>query len=140
MSEQLVTIILTLIGTLGGAKAWDFWGKRAELNQKNIEIELEQNNEHVVKYRDDLRNEVDRLRTELRSTYERREEDIKKMQTTIADLRADLSGMKVKVDFLEKALHEKDAEIANLREVNEKLQLQLQTHKEKCAACPNMVL
>ena len=50
------------------------------------------------------------------------------------------SCMKVKVDFLEKALHEKDAEIASLREQNMELSRQLQQHKEKCAACPSMVL
>lgn len=136
----MVTIILTLIGTLGGAKAWDYWGKRAELKQKNVEIELEHQNDHAIQYRSDLRKEVDRLRTELMATYQRREEDIQKMQTTMSDLRADLSGMKVKVDFLEKALHEKDSQIAQLQEENAKLTIELQTHKEKCAACPSMVL
>jgi len=53
-------------------------------------------------YRDDLRKEVGRLRTELKDAYRKREQEVRELQEEIAQLREDLATMRTRVEFLER--------------------------------------
>lgn len=99
MPEDLTfyTIIGSMVAALTSAKAWDFWNKRAiEKRQASTEENKEKN-----MYRDDLKAEVGRLRTELVELYKKREEEMQKLNDTITELSEALAGMRVRVEFLE---------------------------------------
>ena len=61
MENNLVTLILAVVGVLGGAGAWQFYAKRIELKyQANKEDNREQN-----LFRDQILQELERVKTEL---------------------------------------------------------------------------
>lgn len=78
-SDQLVTVLISVVAALTSAKAWEFWKHRS------IEKKADQN-----LYRDDLRKEVQTLREKLD------EANLKLLQ-----LAEKLSAMTVRVEFLE---------------------------------------
>jgi len=98
MNEMVITAILSLIGAFFSAKGWEYWRAR-EQNKKELDMK---EREDVHLYRDDLRIEVGRLRTELQGVYIKREEELLKLTKSIADLRAELASFKTRVEFLEK--------------------------------------
>ncbi len=97
-SSTIITVVVTLIGALSSAKAWEYWQSSADRKLKARKAETAET--HL--YRDDLRAEVSRLRTELRDVYKKREEEVRKLQEEIAQLREDLATMRTRVEFLER--------------------------------------
>jgi len=98
MSSDIITIIVSIVGALSSAKAWEYWQKKQLIKQQNKEEE----DKHTHLYRDDLRLEVQRLRNELVGLYEKRESELTALQKEIADLREQLAAFKTRVEFLEK--------------------------------------
>ena len=87
MTEQMTTIIITVLSVAGGAGAWKFYeflirNKR----EKEKDIMTEQN-----MYRDDLRARVEKL-----------EGDKESCQLQLTDITAELAAIKVKLDFIER--------------------------------------
>jgi Co/Zn/Cd efflux system component len=78
-SDQLVTVLISVVAALTSAKAWDFWKHRSLENKADKNL-----------YRDDLRKEVQTLREKLD------EANLKLLQ-----LAERLSAMTVRVEFLE---------------------------------------
>jgi len=96
--EQIATIIVTLIGAASSERAWRYWQhkQKATIEEKNIQRE-DQN-----MYRDDLRVEVKRLRTDMVKLYAERDEERLSTQEAISDLREQLATFRTRVEFLEK--------------------------------------
>tara|TARA_R110000824_G_scaffold369206_2_gene558641 strand:+ start:4707 stop:4988 length:282 start_codon:yes stop_codon:yes gene_type:complete len=78
-TDQIVTILISVIAALSSAKAWEYWKHRSEETQADKNL-----------YRDDLRKEVQTLREKLDEAH------LKLLQ--IAEK---LSAMSVRVEFLE---------------------------------------
>jgi len=95
---SLYTVVIAVVTALSSTKAWDFWQKRqiAKRDQDN----KDQKETHL--YRDDLREEVKRLRNEIIDLYEKREVELKELQGQIASLKEQLAAFKTRVEFLEK--------------------------------------
>tara|TARA_R100000458_G_C8227107_1_gene209849 strand:- start:94 stop:360 length:267 start_codon:yes stop_codon:yes gene_type:complete len=74
-SDQLITVLLSVIAALSSTKAWEFWKARSDDN--NL-------------YRDDLRVEVTTLR-----------EKLDEATLKILQLTEKLSAMTVRIEFLE---------------------------------------
>tara|TARA_B100001123_G_C15330890_1_gene1031172 strand:+ start:1398 stop:1727 length:330 start_codon:yes stop_codon:yes gene_type:complete len=102
MSNELLTVLIAVASALTSTKAWDFWSKRQALLRKK-EIETKEDT-HL--YRDDLREEVKRLRTELIELYTKREQELTALQEEISELREQLATFKTRVEFLEKENNE----------------------------------
>tara|TARA_B100001564_G_C20630671_1_gene667012 strand:+ start:586 stop:963 length:378 start_codon:yes stop_codon:yes gene_type:complete len=96
--EQIATIVVTLIGAASSERAWRYWQNKqtAAIEDKNIQRE-DQN-----MYRDDLREEVKRLRNDMIKLYAERDEERTKTASDIADLREQLAVFKTRVEHLEK--------------------------------------
>ena len=92
--EQYYTVIVTIVSVLGSAGAWQFYQNRMKLKyQAEKEDKTDQN-----LYRDDLRERVAVLESRLeeeRDEKDKRQEEITKLQTTLAEY-------KVRLEFLEK--------------------------------------
>lgn len=92
--EQYTTIIITAVSVLGSAGAWQFYQNRMKLRyQAEKEDKTDQN-----LYRDDLRERVAVLESRLeeeRDEKDKRQDEITKLQTTLAEY-------KVRLEFLEK--------------------------------------
>ena len=92
--EQYTTVIITLVSVLGSAGAWQFYQNRMKLKyQAEKEDKTDQN-----LYRDDLRERVAVLEARLeeeRDEKDKRQDEITKLQTTLAEY-------KVRLEFLEK--------------------------------------
>ena len=92
--EQYYTVIITIVSVLGSAGAWQFYQNRMKLRyQAEKEDKTDQN-----LYRDDLRERVAVLESRLeeeRDEKDKRQEEITKLQTTLAEY-------KVRLEFLEK--------------------------------------
>tara|TARA_R110002074_G_scaffold15014_1_gene51995 strand:+ start:1139 stop:1426 length:288 start_codon:yes stop_codon:yes gene_type:complete len=87
MTEQMTTIIITVLSVAGGAGAWKFYeflirNKR----EKEKDTMAEQN-----MYRDDLRARVEKL-----------EGDKESCQLQLTGITAELAAIKVKLDFIER--------------------------------------
>lgn len=113
MDQGLITIIITIITTLGGAKAWEFYQKKLEFNRED-EKEDKQNS---LLYRDDLRERVAVLETKLEESHG----DKEKLLASLVELKTALAECKVRIEFLEKSLDEKDKIIKSLRKENSDL-------------------
>ena len=96
--EHIATIVVTLIGAASSERAWRYWQnkQKAAIEDKNIQRE-DQN-----MYRDDLREEVKRLRNDMIKLYAERDEERTKTASDIADLREQLAVFKTRVEHLEK--------------------------------------
>ena len=92
--EQYYTVIITIVSVLGSAGAWQFYQNRMKLKyQAEKEDKTDQN-----LYRDDLRERVAVLESKLeeeRDEKDKRQDEITKLQTTLAEY-------KVRLEFLEK--------------------------------------
>lgn len=117
IDEGLLTIILTIITTLGGAKAWEFYQKKLEINREGEKED--KRNEHL--YRDDLRERVAVLEGKLEDS--RRDKD--SLLESIAQLKMSIAEFKTRIEFLEKAIDEKDELISTLKAKNTILKEQL---------------
>lgn len=100
MDDQstVITVVVTLVGALSSAKAWEYWQDSADRKAKA----KREGDAETHLYRDDLRDEVKRLRDELREVYRKREVEVRKLQDEIAQLREDLATMRTRVEFLER--------------------------------------
>ena len=96
--EHIATIVVTLIGAASSERAWRYWQNKqqAAIEDKNIQRE-DQN-----MYRDDLREEVKRLRNDMIKLYAERDKERVETNTAIADLREQLAVFKTRVEHLEK--------------------------------------
>ena len=95
---SIFTVLASIVATLGSSKAWDYYNRQSETRLLQEKLEIEEKN----LYRDDLRKEVDKLRTELKEVYLNKESEMKLFQDTIRKLSEDLAEMKVRVEFLER--------------------------------------
>lgn len=92
--EQYLTVIITVVGVLGSAGAWQFYQSRLKLKYQAERADKTDMN----LYRDDLRERVAVLESKLeeeRDEKDKRQEEITKLQTTLAEY-------KVRLEFLEK--------------------------------------
>jgi hypothetical protein len=101
MTENVTTIIITVIAVLGGGAAWKFY---EFLIKNKREKERELLGEQTV-YRDDLKKRVEDL-----------ENDKDELQRTILDMSIKLSAISVKVEFLQKENEKLSWTIQNKRD------------------------
>lgn len=94
MKQEYVTLLTAIATALAGSKLWDWLQKRSELK-----LEKEKTDENrLVQYRDDLRERVAKLEGMLDSQNVERTNLLQQ----IGQLTAELSAMKVKLEFLER--------------------------------------
>ena len=91
MVEQLYTVIITLITVLGSAGAWRYYENRAANKEKA---------ENFMK--DECRERISKLEILL----ERSSEEKEQMREEILKLTAEVSQLRIKVEFLEKENNE----------------------------------
>jgi peptidoglycan hydrolase CwlO-like protein len=96
MNEQIVTIVLALIGVLGGAGFWNWLQKKAQLAHDEIQSEKADRNE----FRETLKTQVDRLADQVNELVKEKEGLLREM----ADLRAELSAAQRTIMHLEETL------------------------------------
>ena len=94
MGDQVVTVILAIVGALGSTQAWAFWQKRQELSRQD---RLERKQDERV-YQDDLRERVAVLEGKLQDAHDERDELLKELRK----LSEICSALKVEVEFLRK--------------------------------------
>lgn len=97
-NSDILTVVITLIGALTSAKAWEYYQKKQVVKQEESQQKLAET--HL--YRDDLRNEVARLRVKLEESYKKKQVEIQALQDQIAELREQLATFRTRVEFLEK--------------------------------------
>ena len=117
MDQGIITIIVTIVTTLGGAKAWEFYQKRLEFNR----ADEKEDKENALMFRDDLRERVAVLEERLETS--RKDKD--GLLNSIAELKMSLAEFKTRIEFLEKAIVDKDDIINNLKTENAFLKDQL---------------
>ncbi|HHZ94705.1 MAG TPA: hypothetical protein EYN67_03900 [Flavobacteriales bacterium] len=93
-NESILTVALACVAALGSNKAWDFWKDSLRLKQRQIDIERTE----ILVYRDDLREEIQRLRGEITGIYE----DRMRLQEQLVDLKEQLAIFKARIESLEK--------------------------------------
>ncbi len=85
--ESSVSIILAIIGVLGGAGAWQFYSKKIELrHQQSKDVSKDQN-----LFRDQVLERMQRL-----------EKELQEANAKVLDLTAEVHTLRVKVDYLTK--------------------------------------
>lgn len=85
--DSTISIILAIIGVLGGAGAWQFYSKKIELNHDaNKSVAKDQN-----LFRDQVLERMQRLEKELQDA-----------NAKVLDLTAEVHTLRVKVDYLTK--------------------------------------
>ena len=87
MSENLTTIIISLITVLFGGGAWKFYEFLIKKKSEDKKVEMSEK----TKYRDDLKNRVKKL-----------EEDKEECMKSLMDISNKLSALETKVLFLER--------------------------------------
>ena len=87
-SEQIVTIIVAVIGTLGGGAAWNYYQRR--LDKAEAEELRQEKQEHM--YRDDLRERVAILETRLDDSLKERDKLMPERGTLSVDKAKKLIG------------------------------------------------
>lgn len=97
-NSDILTVVITLIGALSSAKAWEYYQKKQVVKQEENQQKLAET--HL--YRDDLRDEVARLRAKLEESYSQKQQEIQALQDQIAELREQLATFRTRVEFLEK--------------------------------------
>ena len=118
---QWGAIVVALISGITGTKAWDFYASRA-VARDNLK---EQENTDKNLYRDDLKKEVDRLRTEVRGQQEKRDSQLDALQkkrekendsfrTEITRLQSENSSLRTQVSFLQEKIEELTVRINDL--------------------------
>jgi uncharacterized protein YlxW (UPF0749 family) len=85
--DNTISIILAIIGVLGGAGAWQFYSKKIELkHQENKDTNKDQN-----LFRDQVLERMQRL-----------EKELQEANAKVLDLTAEVHTLRVKVDYLSK--------------------------------------
>ena len=95
-NSDILTVVITLIGALSSAKAWEYYQKKQVVKQEENQQKLAET------HRDDLRDEVARLRAKLEESYSQKQQEIQALQDQIAELREQLATFRTRVEFLEK--------------------------------------
>ncbi len=90
--NDIITLLIAVVGTLGGASAWQFYQKRLEIKAVADEKEKEQ----VHLYRDDLRERVAVLEAKLDSSRNERDELLEKLRV----LAEETAALRVEVQYL----------------------------------------
>jgi uncharacterized coiled-coil DUF342 family protein len=90
--NDIITLLVAVVGTLGGASAWQFYQKKLEINAASEEKDKAQ--QHV--YRDDLRERVAVLEAKLDSSRSERDELLEKLRV----LAEETAALRVEVQFL----------------------------------------
>ena len=85
--DTIWTVLITLIGVLGGGSAWRYYEKRA--------IRKERDEEFI---RHDCKDRIAKLEILLENSSKEKDE----MRATILDLTKQVAALAVKVDFLQK--------------------------------------
>lgn len=94
--DVLQQIMLTIGAVAGSTALWTFLAERIKTKAKLKESEMKNNDGNL--YRDDLKNRVSNLeKLLLKATNEKDE-----LNNKVLELTAEVSSLKVKVDFLEK--------------------------------------
>lgn len=94
--EDYVQIIITIVGVLGSASIWKFMEARMKL--KAEQRSEDNRNDDGIQYRDDLKNRVRNMEALLAKSSEEKDE----LRDNVLNLTAQVSELKVKVEFLEK--------------------------------------
>ena len=93
MNENLVHILIAVISALGSVGAWRFYETKLRLKSRR-EGNPQQANENFIK---DLQERVNKLEALLIESSEEKDE----MRDKITELSSEVSGLKVKLKFLE---------------------------------------
>lgn len=94
--EEYSQIIITIVTVLGSASIWKFLESRLKIKAEQKIQRVK--NDDGMQYRDDLKNRVRNLEALLAKSSDDKDELI----NTVLDLTAQVSELKVKVEFLEK--------------------------------------
>lgn len=94
ISENISTVIITLITVAGSAGAWKFYESKLKLKYKLSEHNTREN----VLFREDLRERVYNLEKKLTE----RELEKEELQKQITELKTQLAEYKVRLEYLEK--------------------------------------
>ena len=117
MDQGMITIIVTIITTLGGAKAWEFYRAKLEIERDE---EVDSKKEFTL-FRDDLRERVAVLEERL----EESRSDKHSLLESITQLKMTIAEFKTRIEFLEKSVSDKDKIIEELKIENKVLKDQL---------------
>ena len=93
--ENWITVLVTLVGALTSANAWQFWKQRVQAREDQENM-----------YRDDLRSQVESLTVKLTELQEKRESEMAQMNDKIRELSEELAAMRTTVDFLQRENNE----------------------------------
>ena len=93
MNENLIHVVIALISALGSVGAWRFYELRLKY-KSDKELSPQQANENFIQ---DLQARVAKLECLLIESSEEKDE----MRETITSLSSEVSGLKVKIEFLE---------------------------------------
>ena len=93
MNENVIHILIALISALGSVGAWRFYETKLRLKSSR-EANSQQANENFIQ---DLQERVNKLEALLIESSEEKDE----MRDTITQLSSEVSGLKVKIKFLE---------------------------------------
>jgi len=85
--DSIASILIAIVGVLGGAGAWQYYAKKLELKHQSNKSQFKDNN----LFRDQILNEVDRLKQELQTA-----------QATVISLTGEVSTLRERVKNLEK--------------------------------------
>ena len=85
--DSIASILIAIVGVLGGAGAWQYYAKKLELKHQSNKSQFKDNN----LFRDQILNEVDRLKKELQTA-----------QATVISLTGEVSTLRERVKNLEK--------------------------------------
>ena len=93
MNDNVIHILIALISALGSVGAWRFYETKLRLKSSR-EANSQQANENFIQ---DLQERVNKLEALLIESSEEKDE----MRNTITQLSSEVSGLKVKIKFLE---------------------------------------
>lgn len=99
MNEQIVTIVVALIGVLGGAGFWQWMQKKSQLAHEEARAEASERTE----FRETLKTQVDRLADQVNELVKEKESLLREM----SELRADLAAAQRTIMHLEETLRNK---------------------------------
>lgn len=85
--DNIASVVIAIVGVLGGAGAWQYYAKKLELKHQNNKDQNKDNN----LFRDQILNEVDRLKQELAQAQEK-----------VLTLTGEVSTLRERVKNLEK--------------------------------------
>lgn len=91
-ASDIITVVLTVVGTLGGAGAWDYYRRRLELSAEEKTREFNESNV----FRDDLRERVAVLEAKLQESHEERD----KLVEQLTSLASETAALRVEVKYL----------------------------------------